>query len=748
MNRVLAIAIAILLGNLEGYAAPDQRCGQVVDAHTMEPLGGVWLKAQPALGGVRQVYSDTAGAFCFGGLPPGACPLEAERLGYEPFRGELDAEPGRVLIRLQPQPLVLEGMVVEARRHTDKPTSAFVERIPLGEQRPSSLPELLEQATGVQIRRQGGLGSFSTASIRGSTAEQVQVLVDGVPLNQAIGGGVDLGRLLVGGVERVEVYRGAVPARFGGNSLGGVVNLQTRAPAAHPRFCLQGMNGSFGTWQASGSVSGPWKGGHYLGLVEGTGSRNDFSFRDDNGTPYNLADDEQGRRRNSDFFGLRSLLKAERPWGRSRIRAHHTLDLRRQGIPGIGNYQAHEVRFDTWQDLSQVELSGPASKGTSYELSAYHSLQQDRYKDPKGEVGTGIQRHRNTTRGAGVQGALHLLWGPRGMVTLMGRGRGESFAPRDLLKPQTRWPSSHRYSGLLGGEGEVELGEDQVRLVLGGQVEFLRDQLVHTKDLSLLEEREKVKETAMVGGQAGGEWRLARGWNLQAHVGRYQRPPSFYELFGDRGAVIGNTDLRRERGLHWDTGLSYAPDRSGGLRLLELAFYHKSTRDLIRFVQNSQQISRPYNIGLALVRGLELRGEAGLGAWRLSGNYAYQQALNHSPFPFEKGKDLPNAPRQSLNFKAEVAFGTGQFYYDLNGESRQFLDRANLRPVSRRLFHTLGLTLHPGAGYEVSGEIRNLGGDQVEDLWGYPLPGRSLFLAVRKDFIRSDPAALNPKPQE
>ena len=41
----------------------------------------------------------------------------------------------------------------------------------------ATVEELLEQAPGVRVRRYGGLGAYSTASIRGSKAEQVLVLV-------------------------------------------------------------------------------------------------------------------------------------------------------------------------------------------------------------------------------------------------------------------------------------------------------------------------------------------------------------------------------------------------------------------------------------------------------------------------------------------------------------------------------------------------------------------------------------------
>ena len=54
------------------------------------------------------------------------------------------------------------------------------------------LGEVLQKEAGIQIRQSGGLGSFSTVSMRGSSSEQVLVYMDGVLLNDAAGGGVDL----------------------------------------------------------------------------------------------------------------------------------------------------------------------------------------------------------------------------------------------------------------------------------------------------------------------------------------------------------------------------------------------------------------------------------------------------------------------------------------------------------------------------------------------------------------------------
>ena len=52
------------------------------------------------------------------------------------------------------------------------------------------LAEVLQNEAGVQVRQAGGLGSFSTVSLRGSSSDQVMVFMDGVLLNDASGAGL------------------------------------------------------------------------------------------------------------------------------------------------------------------------------------------------------------------------------------------------------------------------------------------------------------------------------------------------------------------------------------------------------------------------------------------------------------------------------------------------------------------------------------------------------------------------------
>lgn len=97
-----------------------------------------------------------------------------------------------------------------------------------GEQK--TLPELLKDVPGVHVRYVSGKGQYTTVTVRGSTAAQVGVFVDGVLSNLGGDAAVDISAIPINNVERIEVYRGYIPARFGGTYMGGVINIVTKRP--------------------------------------------------------------------------------------------------------------------------------------------------------------------------------------------------------------------------------------------------------------------------------------------------------------------------------------------------------------------------------------------------------------------------------------------------------------------------------------------------------------------------------------
>ena len=700
------------------------------------PVSGVEILAEPQnadpIMSSQRTYSDSSGAFQLN-LSPGRWQIRFEHLGYATVYRQIATPASAPLsIQLKPHPLLMDEMVVRTRRSLDTEESpAFVERIPISETQTvgTDLPRLLEQAVGVQTRRYGGLGSFSTVSIRGSTAEQVLVFLDGVPLNQAQGGGVDLGDLSLAGIESIDVYRGAVPARFGGNAIGGVVHIRTREPDQKNRLQLNTGGGSFRTRQFGLNFGGRFGVYRYTTLLDYGASENDFRFLDDNGTEYNANDDQRTSRRNSDFSGLRTLAKVQRDWRGHRLKAYTTFDLNHRGIPGISNNQALHTRYDTRRQATEFELFGPLSTSVGYRLQVYRLAQQGVYKNPRGEVGAGTQRERSTISSLGLRGELNALLSGSALVTVFGSLRRQLFQPEDLLDLESQLRESRRRGLVLGAE--VEIPVRRLALSAGARAERLDDRFYGPSAFAYsLLQPEREKKQWLGSGQLGFRLGLGRGWILQAHRGCNQRPPSFQELFGNRGAVLGNTDLGSERGNNMDIGLVYRG--AGFLTLAEVVYYRNSVDDLIRFVQNSQYVSRPLNIGRAELRGVETRLQIRPLVWaRIDLSYTYQHAENRASFAYERGNDLPNAPRHALEARSSLSRDRYSVYYAFSHESRHFLDRANLQPLPTRLVHGLGGRLVLSTLISLNCEIRNLTDNQIADLWGYPLPGRAFFLSLK-----------------
>ncbi|NJL59678.1 MAG: TonB-dependent receptor [Desulfobacteraceae bacterium] len=146
------------------------------------------------------------------------------------------------------------------------------------EGRMESLSEVVEKEAGVQVRQSGGLGSFSTMSLRGASADQVMIFMDGIPLNDASGGGVDLSNISLSDVEAIEIYRGATPLNFGRASLGGAMNIRTlRIPEKFQTGASLGY-GSHNTQKLSAYLSHKPSEWDYLIAADYLSSDNDFDI--------------------------------------------------------------------------------------------------------------------------------------------------------------------------------------------------------------------------------------------------------------------------------------------------------------------------------------------------------------------------------------------------------------------------------------------------------------------------------------
>ncbi len=94
----------------------------------------------------------------------------------------------------------------------------------------NSLVRALEVVPGVRVAPSGGLGGNASVFVRGTNSNQVLVLRDGMPINDAAdaGGAFNFGVDTLADVERIEVVRGPMASLYGSGAVGGVINLITR----------------------------------------------------------------------------------------------------------------------------------------------------------------------------------------------------------------------------------------------------------------------------------------------------------------------------------------------------------------------------------------------------------------------------------------------------------------------------------------------------------------------------------------
>lgn len=273
MNRILTCTIAFMLSAFSVQGQEILR-GQVLDAQNQTTVPGAHIYIGNKLVGV----SDPQGYFKLGDVSP-KNQLAVTAIGYKRFTHILTKEhlDGRLfVVKMQSSDIGLDEFVVTATRNEQR-ISEIPGRIELiGAERLSfaaapSADEVISTLPGVHSGRSFGLFSHrATVSMRGvSGKEQARtlVLLDGVPMNKADGGSVNWNLFSTGDIERIEVVKGPGSALYGGNAMGGVINIVRRKPrkslegyvaASGGTYFTRGFRGNLGGrkgafyWQASG----------------------------------------------------------------------------------------------------------------------------------------------------------------------------------------------------------------------------------------------------------------------------------------------------------------------------------------------------------------------------------------------------------------------------------------------------------------------------------------------------------------
>lgn len=203
-------------------------------------VGADSARAEDAPGGTPQTQAGRESA----AATPGAAqtPDDAQTrcrpfggAGGEAQGGEADRAPRRApgAAARGVEELVVIGRRLCAGRLSDRSEAvSVVTRERIESSGALSLIDVLRGEPGVSANRTGGPGTQGSVFLRGANGERIQVLIDGVRVDDAAGfsGGKDWAELPSAGIERVEILRGPQSTLFGADAAGGVIQVFTRKP--------------------------------------------------------------------------------------------------------------------------------------------------------------------------------------------------------------------------------------------------------------------------------------------------------------------------------------------------------------------------------------------------------------------------------------------------------------------------------------------------------------------------------------
>lgn len=604
-----------------------------------------------------------------------------------------------------------------------------------------TVTDLLSESVGVQVRRFGGPGSLGTVSIRGSSANQVRVYLDGIPLSRARNETVNLSDLPLDALDRIEVYRGTAPVTFGNVGVAGVVNLVTRSAGEDAPPAVTLGFGSFATRKLSVSDSARTAGGtDALGILSYDGGAGDFPFEErDPATGRPLDPPRRAKRENNEHDGVDALLKVGRDLA-APLRGELLSEIfwKRHGVPGFGGSQSLDASLERLRVLQSARLSAPGLLDGGLDLGGmlFASFERDEFEDPPGdgEVGQLPQDRSDTTVLAGLStdGLLPAL--PAQIAGWFAEASYETFLNDMRLEGADDQPDARRWHVAFALQDQIEAWPPWLLLVPTARYEHFRDRGPTFGKTSLVEDIDSTDRdlfTASIGAQS-----QPRPWlTLKGNLARAERAPNFGELFGTQGSVVSNPNLEPETAINRDAGfLLEPPPPKFATRLgFEYAYFNNDVDDMIVFVPNSQFVVQPQNVGRARLRGHEASLRATLLDFiDLDANYTRLDAVNLTDSPSEHGRRLPGRPRDEAYLRVQFRHATARLFYELNLVAKNYLDRANLKPpVESRDLHALGFALLPRAGLEFTFEARNISDDQTSDVFGFPLPGRAFYGSVR-----------------
>ena len=749
--------------------------GKITDKATQKPLIGADIYLKELKKGAN---ADAQGNYYLKGIPEGNYTIIGSYLGYQTFSKKIYLKgQERLDISLKEQAEEISGVTVSGKSiaHQKKEESMPVTVIDMSNMRGtvSNVQDILAKTVGVTLRTSGGVGSSSRISVRGLEGKRIGFFIDELPMTEQTDY-LDINDIPVDMIDRIEIYKGVVPARFGGSSLGGAINIVIREYPDKYADLSYGYE-SFNTHKAQGVFKRNLKA---RGLVFGIGggyttSDNNYTFD----SPY-----REGLRitRNHDKYRkyiIGGSFKAKKWWFDEvefepvvvktykeiqgieyDIREAHSESL----MAGLANkltkdnFLTEGLNFDMFSGvvLTKMNFIDKATRRYEWDGSSYPT--PSRYG---GEVGynfpsdsddqklsfinkTNLEYIINERHSFNFNSVFSIAKGtPKDELKTLSLGKQVNFDSR-----MHSWVSGLTYD--LRSINDVFLNSLTVRYYQYTMHTQMAPLFVPGKYDVDLQKNNWGVNNAM-------RYRFLPSLMGKLSAGYEVRIPSESELLGDGISVVPSADLLPERNASANIGLLF--DLTGKHPTnaqIEMNFFYMYLQDMIRYTAGL--IGAQYqNFGEMRTLGVEFEAKADV----LPSLYAYvnttyqdlrdtrdYEPASTVPNP-TKYKRMPNIPylmaNAGIEFHRENLFGgSGQntrLFADVAFVEEYFYDFELTQLQKRRIPRSTTIDI----GFEhsflnnklfISGKLRNVTNEKTLSEFNRPLPGINGGVKIRVIF--------------
>lgn len=597
----------------------------------------------------------------------------------------------------------------------------------------ATLSRIISRTAGAQVLESGGIGSYSSAMLRGADSEQVMVFLDGFLLNTSSGGGVDLSTIDLLQAEYVDIYRGTTPGAFTQSSLGGAINIKTLSDDGPSTTALTAGLSSFNTQLLGVAANKSLSLGYLTVSASMMGSDNDYPFVNDNGTEFNTSDDFSDHRKNAGFSQKSAMVKLQQ---KKRSAASGRLLLqyldKNQQLPDRNNSTANSTRLDTENLNAQAAITNKLRSLGQAKLDSglFFRRETEDFRDLRGKLSLTPQQSRSRTMVSGLSN--HADWTTNNSsLAVHTEARIESFKNKNLLNNTIDTEAERQQLDI-----SVQYSANPAK----GKLTVVPVLRFHWQDNSYRIERGfntdvqtlAPSRLSALTPQLGFSYELNPETSLYANTGLYYRPPSFVELFGDRGFLIGDSSLMPEKGVSSDMGFEsrFKINPEAELRS-NWSIFHRKITDAISRTYGANGIGKSINIPGALIYGIEANADIEFYAQLAIGmNLTWQNARNDDSRPAFYHKQLPGRAQKTFNLFIEKSWGEKlAMHYAWSLKQNRYYDTANLIVAPDEGTHEIGLSFNL-ARWHLGLEIHNLTDTIYEDFNGYPKPGRSIHFKI------------------